>query len=364
MLLLALLACLNPDGDDSDPPDGCADLAPDGTFALPSAGTGTQIHLASAFDGEQLWLAWNEPAPSGAFQVFAGSIACDGSELVAPMRIDDAPENQIDPALAIRGDQVLVVWQSDNAVPPDNLDLRLRRLDRTTGQPLDDVRELTPTRAGAPFTGSLWMASVAATDEGYVLAGSAAIDGGFRVFTTELDPDGEPVGAMVEPLPDPSITQQAPIVAVDRAGSVHLVFDGEAAWYSRDGAAATELGAGSFPGVAPEGPIVGFSDGQIHVGPPEAPVEVGPQGGGVALASAGTGGFVGWLRNLSGLANELKVARFDASGNVGPRTDLGTSNAPPYGWNLTPITEDVVFVAWQEGTSPLFEGRGRFVRPE
>jgi len=373
-MLILLLACLNStnktnDTDSDGPPvPDCDAAAFDGVLPLDPDGPDTQIHIASAFDGERIWMAWNRPSPSGAFQVFVSAMDCDGTVQVAPFRVDTGPENQLDPALAVNGDRVLVAWQSDNSNFPDNLDLRYRVLDRVDGAPVNEVIELAPTRAGQLFTGNLWMASVAADGDGWVLAGTAGVDGGFRAFLVELDADGMTLGDLIEPLPDPSITQQVPQVVVDSEGTAHLVFLGsgevDEAYYSEDGGPAVSMGEGSFPSIGAQGRFIGFSrQGAVWFGPLGSPQAVGPDGNAVAVGAAGAGGFVGWYKNVSGFANEIKIARFDASGVVGARLDLGTQTAAPYGWNLTPISESLVFVAWQEGESPAFRTYGKFIRP-
>lgn len=358
-MLFLLAACLNARNAPTEPNEPVGvDLEDQAPFQPAPTGGETQIHAASAFDGEALWITWSE-VHEGQFQVWAGRYDLAGEPLVGPMRLDDLPYDALDPAIAIHGDRVLVAWQHDNDPAEDNL------ATVTTVLGLDGAVLAEPTvvplqRAGG--ISNFWMPAVATTPDGFVLAVAAGIEGNFRVVTTALSLDAEPVGPLTEPLRDATVTQVEPELAVDDAGRVHLVFDGsDDSWYSFDGGDAVSLGTGQYPAVAADGSISMAGPGGLVVGRVDDLADAGVAGGISAVAAGAGGPFVAWYRNVTGFDNEIKVGRLVGT-TLEQRQDLGVADAPPYGFNLTPIAENLVFVAYQTGDSPDFRLYGRFVR--
>jgi hypothetical protein len=102
----------------------------EGVLELVPEGPDTQIHVFGAPDPDGVWVAWNQPDGAGLFDVWVQHLGCDGQVDVGPLQLDDGADNEIDPAVAVSGNRVLVAWQSDNGLGQDNLDVRWRLLGR------------------------------------------------------------------------------------------------------------------------------------------------------------------------------------------------------------------------------------------
>jgi hypothetical protein len=319
----------------------------EGVLELVPEGPDTQIHVFGAPDPDGVWVAWNQPDGAGLFDVWVQHLGCDGQVDVGPLQLDDGADNEIDPAVAVSGNRVLVAWQSDNGLGQDNLDVRWRLLGREGV--LGPVQEaLVPHNALMP--------KVVATSGGWRLAAVHAREAVFEVFTLELDPEGLPVGEAVDVEADPGSGETWPALTEE-----HLAWevDGQVVLEG------TVLGDGHAPSIS--GRWVGWSDdaGDLwtnRIG--GAPVRL--RGGdnvqhSLSLVGLSEGGLVGWMVNEGGLANRVVVGRFDEAGELLDQVDLGTETAAPYGLQLAQVTDSVVFVGWSEGTSPDFRAMGAFV---
>lgn len=368
MFLAALLAC-NPDEGDVDPEpavppvDACVEASdPDAVLELDLDGPDTQIQGVSAFDGEALWVAWNRPDAAGLFDVFVERIACDGTVLFGPIEVTDSADNEVDPAIAVRADRALVVWQSDNGVFPDNLDLRWRVVS-DDGELLTDVIE-------AEALGNAWMGAAAPTGTGFVVAGVQAGDTVFEAFAVELDDRGVPRTALRD-IGVPDTPGDAwPSVAVDSLDRVHI------AWESGDDLGYTVLGDAPTTTAGPiSAPSVSTHEDDVRLGwgdaagdlwtgaPGEPPVqlEVGPGfHHSLAIALGSGGGLATWMENVSGIDNTVWAADFEGDGVLGDVEDLGATQAAPYGHVLARIDDHNGFVVWSEGDSPALRLYGRF----
>ena len=140
----------------------------DGVRELDPDGPDTQIHSDVAFDGTQFWFTWNRPNDAANFDVFASAVACDGSGVVSPFMVSESEQNEVDPVLAVGGEQVMFAWTGSSA---SGVDIRYRGYLRD-GTPVTGATVFAASRNGAPVTGNAMLPDLAAGADGFVLAGS------------------------------------------------------------------------------------------------------------------------------------------------------------------------------------------------
>ncbi|MEO1271894.1 MAG: hypothetical protein AAFX99_27685, partial [Myxococcota bacterium] len=215
---------------DTSPEPECLDLVQTDLTRTPIPETlATQIHADVAFDGQGVWMVFNVvDANSRLFHVYATRLACDGTTLVEPMRIDEPPDlNKTDPAVAISDQRVLFAWMTDSSCcddNPNNLDIHYRLYD-LQGMPLHNDRTLESTRMGNAEPGNAWLPIPVGLPGGpFALVGSWAHQdtNRFQIFAQRLDRDGELVGDAVDAALEPERSQLYPSAAAADDGTLHM----------------------------------------------------------------------------------------------------------------------------------------------
>lgn len=359
-VVLGLAACAGP----ADPRTPQCGSLPSGTLQPDAGGPPTQIHGYGAPDARGAWVAWNR-VRSGAsdFDVWIAHLGCDGAVDVGPLVVADGVDNELDPAVAVREDGVLVAWQADVG-GERNLRVRWRLLDPETGDPRGAASELEAT-------GNAWMPAVAAAPEGFVLVAAVGGERVFEATRVRLDTDGA-AGGPERLGGDPGEGDSFPDVAVADDGAVHVAWRrGESVWgWSGDGPA-ERLAADAFA------PAVGAHGVQAWVGyVTRKGLRVGPAGEvavlavtdatptGLAVAGTDDGAFVGWYGEGDGAFGSLHLGRTDASGGLVGQVELAASGVPaPYPLHVARAGPDHAFVVWQEGVGRDLALRAAFVEP-
>jgi hypothetical protein len=363
------------------------------TIDVDPQGPDTQIHPAVAAAGDGVWVAYNRVTPDArTFDVWATRLGCDGQPIVAPFEVSTDPVNSdTDPGVAVGADgQVFIVWTNDVQGADPNLVARYR-VYAADGTPLTEVRPLITQRDGADFPGGQWMMQVAATADGFVVAGARGVEerSAFQVFGQRFDALGEPVGdtAAVER----DMTQQLdPDVAVAADGTVWIGWgEGDqgngaviAAPWTDDPALMPRpvlpAPAGSTR-VATAGDrafVLGHlakrggtdiavremdGDGSFEVGGMGA-IDIQP-----AMAVQGDVGMLAWFRRIQGNRAAVWTQRLDLSAGVtgvGEPVQIETdAPAAPYPMALTALSDGRFAIVWTEGESPAFRARLRFLEP-
>jgi hypothetical protein len=372
---------------DAGPPDCASLLRPTPPFDLAPGFRRTQIHPAAVFDRDRFWVTLTVAEVEGSgLDVVLVPVGCDGRS-GTPIPVDDeVTPNDIDGALAVRGDVLLVAWQRDRGT--GTIDTMVRAFSRD-GAPLGESRALRTTREGEPVDGTHWFPQVLATDDGFVLVGTRGVDAarGFHTFVQRLDAAGAPLGEALEPAFEPGRSHGAPAAALDTAGALHLAWEstpevGETtAWYASPGAApaalAPDLIASGAPSLAALGPdvLVAFDAGGATArsvrlrlatagGGLDAPVTVAERGFAPSLAE----GAVLWGEELRGFSvarlQARAFARTPTGLALGPTAVIPTAGSVPlpYRPGIVRATGDLHLVLWSEGTSPTFTARGALVR--
>jgi len=393
----AVVGCVPPEPADDDDTtagddDACADVLRDETVAIDPGGPDTQIHGAAAFDGEGIWIAYNRPRDDGWFDVYATRIACDGSVLVEPWRLnEDDGANHVDPALAVDGDAVLVAWHRDDGQFPHNLSTWVRGFD-LDGNPAGAAMELATTWDGEPLQGNVWMPAVAARPgEGLVVAGVRGLPDldRFQVYLQPVDTTGQPTAETVNPDVDGAASDSAPALAATADGRLALAWtrtpdDGddavvrltfEAGSWAPDGDPAEVAPGEVTGGAALDGPHLGWHRETLGGYAVHAVSLDGGDGMELghgdafdhtpALAATDDGGAVTWLRVDQGIRNDLFVTRYAEGGDsldAGAPAQVETDGpVGPYAPDLVHLTGDVWFAVWAEGESPAFRLVGRYL---
>jgi len=377
---------------DAGPRDCASILVEDRPFALAPGFRETQIHPAAVHDGEHAWVALTvDEEDSSVFDVFLVRAACDGS-VDPPIPVNTTTEpNDLDAAIALGDDGVLVAWISDTGGGlPGAITTYTRAFDLEGAPRAASDRQIELTRGGEPYAGTAWMAALASTDEGFVLAGSRGVEelAGFAVYTLALDAEGAPAGEATEPSPTMDAGQSDPEVAVDGSG-VHAIWTEQLeethGMYAPPGGEARRVVEGVVSSSATdievdgERVLVATSAGGssaaeiriVDVSNPEADVlsfgRTGrlDAGADMALGEDGALGVV-WLRNEAGFRNELFVrgARWDeGTWTVGEERQVPMLDpVPPYAPAIVHVEGDLYFVTWAEGNSPRFEVYGMYTR--
>lgn len=378
-------------GRDAGTPRAFALTAPvDTTFEVDPTGPTTQIHADVARGADAVWIAYSRPSDDGTtfFDVFVTAFGGDGAVKVPPVRLNEVREkNDLDPAIAISGDRVMVAWQRDSQTATMNLDIVYRIL-ATDGAPVGGEHVLATTRDGAPVEDNIWFPKLTpAPGGGFTLAGAWGDDrvNAFVLFTTSVDRDGvaAPAGTTVH-LPESAHQENADLV-YGADGALRVAWDEDGRTYhgTFDGALTPADPPLVFAGADTGAPSLAIdADGDawiaVHVerrggadilvkpadehGATSSPIWFG-EAGEVdllpAIAFGPTGGAVFWYRRISGARFRLFVAPIDdPSAAEEISTDVA---AAPYGATLVHIVDDVYFAAWADGANPNYRVRGRFI---
>jgi len=384
-----------PDGQalDTGPEDPCAAPFAD-PIALYPGGPKTQIHVAGASDGASVWAAFSLPDVNGKFDTLATRIGCDGQVLVEPFLLHESPlYSEMDPAIAVVGGKVLVAWQQDTGLFPDNLSTYFRVFS-ADGELLSEAPVDLPTLApGTAATANSWMPAVTATESGFVLATAAAVEGaqGFQVVLTGVSGDGTVAEEGTLAAFDPTASQVYPALAYHQGNVLvawtRQVVEGDDkvqfAVQESSGSMLTPSDASAL-GTSFSGSVAGGdaaylafdsgTDGKrtIQIRSLTAPESPACELGGAGLLNhtpavvslAGQPAAI-WYENQGGLKNHLYLQRCsgfpDSPAAAGALTKINNTYAAPYPAALTRVNDHVVFAAWSEGVSPDFEAWGRFV---
>lgn len=372
-------------------------------FSIDPAGPDTQIHAAAAYDGTGIWVVYNRPGSDSNFEVWAVRLACDGTPLVKPFRVNhESGYNDTDPALAVNANVVMFAWQEDNGQSPNNLSVRYRSFN-IDGSPLmaaDHVLDLT---GGLAEGQNSWMVKLAALpDAKFALVSAVGAKGyqGFQVWMQIIDQAGSNVGSGLLPAPEKGVTQTFPTVASDMVNTIYI------AWQRESNDDSTDVGVRmvSIPIIGTvKDPVQAFDPYSGHRN--QAPDYTSTVQGGLpwmafqtsgqtathiavrngrdfsaasvilddgpgmnhtpAVVSVQNGGAIVWYRQLSGIKNEVRFQEFqtDTAGNpimLGKSVQLNTNPAAPYQPAIAALP-DGYFVAWSEGKSPAFRINGVFV---
>ncbi len=384
---------------------GEADAAPqspcqapfDDPIPLSPDGPSTQIHVAAAFDGDAVWATFSAPDENGGFDIWATRTGCTGETLVAPFLLHETPAySEMDSAIAVSADRVLVAWQQDNKQQPDNLSTFYQLLNRS-GEPLLPAPVELPTLAPdtAPTSNS-WMPAVAATPTGFAIASATAVAGatGFQVLMTQVDLEGTHAQTADVPYFEADASQVYPTLAWGPTGAVvawtRTVMAGddraEIAWQLEGGAFAPAIDL--LPGEVTGGPSLGGQEvtyvafaalqgnGQdilvrpVGPGSDDASCRLGKTGAlnhSPAVSAIHGLPVAVWHENQGGLKNKLYLQHCQNDGESGllaaaAAQKVNDAFAAPYPPALTPVGETVVFIAWSEGTNPDYRAMGRFVQ--
>jgi len=397
----------SPAEDVDDEIDDCLPMLLDTNFEVAAVEDDIQIHAAACFDGEAVWLVFNQKDTDGGsgFDVFATRIACDGTPLLPPFQVNQlAMFNETEPEIACGKEQVCFTWQSDNGQAPHNLDIYYRTY-RSDGTPImatDALLEVTVD--GVVQTGNAWMSRVAPLpEERFAVVGAVAVDDSpFQTVVQRIHSTGETDGEAIVVSPDAGTGQVFPTVTSGPEGTIYVAWvdspqeDPDFIRHSR-----------LLPDSAAFEPIPGFPvNGTTHGGAPSYSVNLpltprpflafySEGGGGAsvllyegdtfssearhlvlgsdtafdhspAVAATPSGGAVVWYRNQSGFKNDVYFAGFQWMGDTitvsGDPIKLNDAAAPPYTPTVVPLSEDIFFVAWMEGANPDFRIKGRFIQ--
>ena len=384
LVSLALVGCSST----STPPAATADAGSDAgtctftTNAFPIDGDGPdgQIHAIGAWDGARTFVAYNRPkTSSSSFDVYLTALRCDGKPAFAPVRVSEDDDNDVDPALVVLADRVLVAWSANLSAGDPNLYLRLRVYDKT-GKALGPARNFAGPRNGADNVHNTWLPSLAPLGGGAALVGAWGIAEApaFQAFGARLDAQGVTQGDAFELGFDAATTQTQPDVSGDGASAW-------AAWLVEPNTgtgstiATAHVPSSGAPVAGPSvvdaaSPSISMRGTRAWVAGSRAsgsvlllradqsapPIELATQGALPAVAAADVGGaFVAYRDGASG--RTVVAVRFDETGAVVRERDLGVAKAAPYPLRLVRISEDVYFVAYQSGTSPSLRAEGRYV---
>lgn len=384
---------------DSTPPDMMPDMArpicaeANVTLDVDPEGPDTQIHPAVAADGDGVWVVYNRVTPGArTFDVWATRLGCDGQPIVPPFEVStDAVNSDTDPGVAVGADgTVFIVWTNDVQGADPNLVARYR-LYAPDGTARTDVRPLITQRIGVDFPGGQWMVQVAATADGFVVAGARGVEerSAFQVFGQRFDTVGEPIGETASTERD--MTQQLdPDVAVADDGTIWIGWgEGDqgngavvaAAW--RDDAALMPLPVLPAPAgstrvaTAGERAFVlghltkrGGTDIAVRAMDGEGSVEVGGMGAidiQPAMAAHDQTAMLAWFRRIRGNQAAVWTQQLDLSAGlsaVGEPIQIETTDpAAPYPMALTALRNGRFAVVWTEGEQPAYRVKLRFLEP-
>ena len=346
----------------------------DGVRELDPSGPDTQIHTDVGFDGEHFWFVWNRPNDDSNFDVLAASMACDGSSRLEPFMVSESSENEIDPTLAIHGDQLLMAWTGSSSA---GLDIRYRGYG-VDGTAAMAATRLSASRAGEPVTGNACLPDLAAFEDRFLLAGSwgHADAPAFQAFALGLTADGTLDGDATDVELDPDVGQTLVDVAVHE-GAVELVWQVDSTTSTNPVTRSSTLGqpADSLgsPGARPT--VVGAASGVWRAWDDNGgEVLLQAPDGGVTALDLGRGFFhspqlVAYEDTVmllvmevdTSIYNRLRLLKVDEGGVVA-EVPLTADAAPSvYEAAVALVDESHAVVVWQQGTSPAFRSYGEWV---
>jgi hypothetical protein len=361
----------------------CDAFAPGDAFEIAADASSTRIHPHAAGDATGAWFAFVHPEPVGSlFDVSVMHLRCEDDVDVPPQVVTTAPGNDIDASVAVSGDHVMVVWNSDDGLGGDsNLQIHGRVLD-SAGVPLDDAQlRVTTQVAGSDITQNHTFAVVTATEGGFAVAGLRAHPDSpaFVAFDQAFDPMGALLDEAFGPPVEVGVSHLAAFSSDgwlaysrgdDTTDTVWLVrpgVDAAAAFDGQTGTAAHVLARPEAPMAPLVAGVVGSGnalDVGIGVGT-AAPLVLGEAGSiehNPTLAMNEDGQLaVVYHRNIAGLNNAVLFQRLaidgDAVVTVGDAEELDT-DSPPYPPSLT-WTPGGWLATWSRGSSPDFSTWGR-----
>lgn len=367
-------------GDSGDDSGSADDLAAclagwtDGVRELDPDGPDTQIHSDVVFDGTQFWFTWNRPNDAANFDVFASAVACDGSDVVAPFMVSESEQNEVDPVLAVGGGQVMFAWTGS---PATGVDIRYRSY-RWDGTPVTDAAVFAASRDGVPVTGNAMLPDIAASTDGFVLAGSWGHSEApaFQAFAIGIASDGTLDDDAVDVELDDAVGQTL-VDATVQDEQVHLVWQVDSTDSAvsltrgaRLGDAAESLGTpGARPTVVgtPSGIWRAWDDGRggVELAAPDGTVTTLALGSGVhhspQLAAYDDTVMLLVMRVESGIYNRLRLLRVGSDGIV-DEVPLAADAAPSvYEASVALAGDSHAVVVWQQGVTPAFRAYAEWV---
>lgn len=365
----------------------CDGFEPGEAFEIAADASSTRIHPHAAGDGAGAWFSFVEPEPAGSlFDVAVLHLRCAGVVDVPRQVVTTAPGNDIDASVAVSGDRVLVVWNTDDGTGgSSNLQIHGRVLD-TGGVPLEDSQfRVTTSVEGTEITQNHTFSIVSPTDDGFSVAGLRAHPDSpaFVAFRQPMDPQGALLGEAFGPPVEDGIS--------------HLLASSSQTWlsYQRSDDAGDQVWL-----VSPDAPAAAAFDGNPATGgqvlarpdAPSVPIVAATVGTESALdvgIAVGTGDplllgaaatiehsptvatnpqgelAVVFHRNIGGLNNAVVFQRLTIEGDavlaLGEEVQLDTES-PPYPPSLT-WTDGGWLVTWSRGQSPEFSTWGQVLAP-
>lgn len=362
--------------------DTILDLAP--------ALEGTQIHPVALADGESIWLAFDMADSHSAFDVFLGRLEGDGSWRTAPELVNTTDYNDLDPAIAINGDTLLLAWHSDNSFDETtehdhNLDIYTRRYSRSDATAKTEKDEILPiVMEGSEFSVSAWEPQLVSVGEkGFVLSAAFAAPAMsvWQVFTAPIGTDGT-VGEVTLPNKTATQSQQMPALAAAATGRLAVAYattdsgDQSHLFYGArpDATSAYSAFVDPEPSKQTNAPALAFSkDGKTlymayftqYANKMEARLLRQGQDGQTstisfttgtgadfspALAIGDNGGVLLWYQSTGSYRADIYAQGFTDVGGVlasyGAPKKLNADPIAPYAPTLTYLGEGVYFTAW------------------
>ena len=364
----------------------CDAFAPGEAFEIAADVSDARIHPHAAGDDTGAWFSFVAPEPSGSlFDVMLMHLRCADDVDVPAQVVNTAPGNDIDASVAVSGERVLVVWNTDDGTGgTSNLQINARAFD-LAGMPLEDTQHrITTSVEGTPITENHTFALVGAHADGFAVAGLRAHPDSpaFVAFAQTLGPDGALLGDAFGPPIEADISHMFASTAGDWLG-YQRSGDDDQVWLVHPDSPA----AAAFAGMPASG-------GQLVERPedPDAPLVAAAVGMGNSFdvgIALGTGAplllggaatlehnptvarnadgdlAVVFHRNVAGLNNAVVFQRLriedDAVVALGDEVELDTES-PPYPPSLT-WTPGGWLVTWTRGQSPEFSTWGRVLAP-
>lgn len=368
---------------DAGPQDCASILRSDVNFRL--SDEGLAIHPAAAFDGDGLWLTYTvREGETSNFDVVLRRVACDGSTgPTVVVNAGPAGESDLDSDIAISGERLLVGYQSDDQSGENSAIRPFVRAFDLSGSALGEPQAIARVREGETIMATNWMVRVASRPGGFWAAGTWGVEevSGFRGYVSRLDMDGVELASAEDVAPTDQVESQTnlaigdgetPFVAWTNFGDASQVASAPI------GGAVTEFDSGSITEDYPalSGELLSLQSGggsrlsiQVHNLVTGASASVGGISDANAFSDiAGTPDAfaIVWLRQISGIRNDVFVASGSESGGVmtlstpvAIDTSADAAAYPPF---IVALGEDRYFVGWtQVVMSPDFEVHGRIV---
>ena len=351
----------------------------------------TQIHPYALFDGQALWLGFDLVDGHSAFDVYLGRLECDGSWRKEPFLVNTTDYNDLDPALALSHDTLLVAWHSDNSLDTTtthdhNLDIRFRTYSREGEAKMAADARLPLVVGGKDLAVSAWQPQTVATwSSSFIVSGAYAPPEQtvWQAFAVPLDLDAKP-GELVVPNKNPAQAQQMQALALAAGFSGELAL----AYSTRDDNDQSHLFYGSRPNdespfsafVEPEtsqqsdAPAMAYSaDGKtlyltyfttsagkmavvlkrIGADGQSSSLAFGTGGGtdiSPVVALGRKGGAVLWYQTTGSYRADIYAQGFtDTAGALaatGTPQKLNDAPIAPYAPTLTYVGDDTYFTAW------------------